>query len=195
MPEREGLDSDEKAAFAGEEGGRSGSSPNKDLVAAFVVAVLAVAAIAIAARLPNPGSFYSAPSLLPILTGATLLVMAIALAANAIRNGAAFNVDAKNGWRVFADDLENRRTLLLFLIIVLYVFTAGLISFDLRFPTGDVVLRLSSYEVVSFPFLAAILRIFWRASVARCSLVSLIAVVALASIFRHGFKILLPGAG
>ena len=195
MPEHQDLGPEEKAAFEGEEGGKGGSSPNKDLDASFVVAGLAIAAIAFAAQLPNPGTFYSAPNLLPILTGATLLVMAIALGARAIRNGATFNVDATSGWRALADDLENRRTLLLMLIIVLYVFTAGLISFDLRFPIGDVVLRLSSYEVVSFPFLAAILRIFWRASVARCGLVSLIAVVALASIFRHGFKILLPGAG
>ncbi len=195
MPEREGLGSEEKAAFTGEEGGRSDSSPTKDLVAAFVIAVLAVAAIVFAARLPNPGTVYSAPSLLPILTGASLLVMALALGAGAIRNGAAFNVDARNGWRAFADDIENRRTLLLIAIIVLYVVAAGLVSFDLRLAAGNIVLRLSSYEVVSFPFLAAILRVFWRASVARCGLVSLIAVVALASIFRHGFKILLPGAG
>ena len=52
-----------------------------------------------------------------------------------------------------------------------------------------------TYLAIAAPFLAAILRIFWRASLARCGVVSLIVVVALASIFRHGFEILLPGAG
>lgn len=195
MPERTGTDSEDKAAFTGEEGGRSESSPGRDLLAACVIAVIAVVAILLAMDFPNPGVFYSAPSLLPILTGASLLVMAIALGANAMRNGAALKIDNNIRWFAFADDLESRRTLLLILIIVLYVVTVGLISFDLRFPVADVVLRLSSYEVVSVPFLAVILRIFWRASIVRCSVVSLIAVVALASIFRHGFKILLPGAG
>ena len=195
MAEPEELESDEKAAFAGEEGGGVEASPNKDLVAALGVAALAVVAIVFAARLPNPGSFYSAPSLLPILTGACLIVMAIALGTGAIRDGARINLDLGPGWRAWADDIENRRTLLLVSIIVCYVAAAGAISFDLRFPTRVFVFRLSSYEVISFPFLAAILRIFWRASLARCGLVSLIIVVALASIFRHGFKILLPGAG
>ncbi len=195
MPEHEELGPEEQAAFEGEEGGKGGSSPNKDLVASFVVAVLAVAAIVFALQLPNPGTFYSAPNLLPILTGASLLVMAFTLGVNAIRKGASFHVDLENGWREFADDIENRRTLLLILIIILYVAAAGLVSFDLRIPTGYFDLRLSSYEVVSVPFIAAILRIFWRVPVARCGLVSLIAVVTLASIFRFGFKILLPGAG
>ena len=195
MAEPEELAPDEKAAFAGEEGGGVEASPNKDLVAAFGVAALAVVAIVFAVRLPNPGSFYSAPSLLPILTGACLIVMAIALGAGAIRDGARFDMDPGAAWRTWSGDIENRRTLLLISIIVLYVAATGAVSFDLRFPTGTFVFRLSSYEVISFPFLAAILRIFWRASLARCGLVSLIVVVALASIFRHGFKILLPGAG
>jgi hypothetical protein len=195
MAEPEELEPDEKAAFAGEEGGGVEASPNKDLVAAFGVAVLAVVAIVFAARLPNPGTFYSAPSLLPILTGACLIVMAIALGTGAIRDGARINLDFGPAWRAWFDDVENRRTLLLISIIVCYVAAAGAISFDLRFPTRVFVFRLSSYEVISFPFLAAILRIFWRASLARCGVVSLIIVVALASIFRHGFKILLPGAG
>ena len=185
-----------KAAFVGEDGDDDRSSPRKDLVSAGVIALLSVAAMVFALWLPNPGNFFSAPGLLPFLTGLSLFVMAAALAAGALRAGGRdiFPLFPGGGVRAYVRDGENRRTLLLIVIIVVYVAAADLVSFDLRYPTGFFVLRFSSYELVSIPALALILRIFWRASALRCTLVSLVAVIALASVFRYGFEILLPGA-
>ena len=132
---------------------------------------------------------------MPGLSTTMAMALLIGLSAGMEQNVAIMFMLGVYTGSVFGGDIKNRRTLLLIVIIILYVAAAGLVSFDLRIPTGYFDLRLSSYEVISVPSLAAILRIFWRVSVARCGLVALIAVVTLASIFRFGFKILLPGAG
>ncbi len=63
-----------------------------------------------------------------------------------------------------------------------------------RYPTRLFVIWFSSYEAVSISILAVVLRIFWRALPWRCALVAVVFVIALASVFRYGFHILLPGA-
>jgi hypothetical protein len=194
-PAPAGPDGD-KGAFMGEEGGGDRSSPPKDLAAAAVIALIAVAAMALAVRLPNPGTFFTAPGLLPFLTGLGLLAMAAALAVEALRGGGGRGLSAPvAGLRSYLAAEDSRRALLLIAIVVVYVIAVGSVSFDLRYPTAAFTLRFSSYEAVSIPALALILRLFWRATTLRCAAVAAVAVVALASVFRFGFEILLPGAG
>jgi hypothetical protein len=80
-------------------------------------------------------------------------------------------------------------------IIILYVIVTQQIAFDLRFPTKFFAFSFSSYELISIITLTLILRIFWRATLVRCLLVSVFWIIALASVFRYAFHILLPGLG
>ncbi len=172
------------------------TSPEKDLVAVAVIAALSVFAMVLAVGMPNPGGPFTHPGLLPFLTGLTLLAMAAGLGVSAVREGGAKELFRRR-WRGvprLLSDEENRRTLLLVVIIGLYVLLADIVTFDLRYPTPLFVIWFSSYEAVSIPILALILRIFWRAPLWRCALVAGVFVIALAAVFRYGFHILLPGA-
>jgi hypothetical protein len=122
--------------------------------------------------------------------------MAAAMAVMAIRDGD-FKETPLFGGIVFGEILkteDSRRVLLLVGIVFVYIVLLDLITFDLRFPTPFYTFRFSTYEFVSIPAIALILRIFWRATVLRCSAVSFATVLFLATVFRDGFKILLPGA-
>ena len=80
-------------------------------------------------------------------------------------------------------------------VLVGYVILAGQFSFNLRVPTPFFVFQFSSWEAVSMPILAAILRFFWRAPIWKCGLLSVGMIFLLAGIFRYAFHILLPAAG
>ena len=58
---------------------------------------------------------------------------------------------------------------------------------------GGFEFRVGSFECMTIPVLTVILRLFWRAATWKCLLVSSIAVFALATAFRYGFIIPLPG--
>ncbi len=201
------MDRDEKSG-AGDGGGGGESplisgeenlaatSPAKDLVAVAVIAALSVFAMVLAVRMPNPGGPFTHPGLLPFLTGLSLLAMVAGLGGSAVREGGAkslFRRRWRGTWGLLGND-ESRRTLLLVAIIGVYVLLADIVTFDIRYPTPLFVIWFSSYEAVSIPILALILRIFWRAPWWRCALVAGVFVIALAAVFRYGFHILLPGA-
>ncbi len=183
--------------FAGEEEVEEWASPQKNLIAAVVIAVFSLAAVVLALDLPRPDNILTAAGLLPFLTGVSLLVMAAALGLMAIRDGVLKDLPPIGG-KVFRDllgDEESRRVLMLVGLVFLYVVVLDLVTFDLRFPTPFYTFRFGSYEAVSIPTIALILRIFWRAPLVQCSVVSILCVLSLAAVFRDGFKILLPGAG
>jgi hypothetical protein len=196
-PALQGGENEEKAVFTGEENTEERSTPKKDLVAAIFLSVFSFVAMYYAWQLQVPDSIFTAPGLLPFLTGLSLLVMALGLGLRAVRQGATDGFFEGAG-AVVSDnfgDIENRRTLLLIAIIFAWVMIVGQITFDLRWPTPVHVFRFSSYEAISIPMLTLILRIFWQAPLVRCSGVSFITIIALATAFRDGFKILLPEAG
>lgn len=173
------------------------STPNKDFASAVVIALLSIATMVFSARLDVPGSIFTAPGLLPFVTGLTLLMMALLLGAQAVLAGASVSAagllsSPARAWREFLVGEENRRTLLLMAIVLAYVLLVAFINFNLRIPTPVFVFELSSYEVISVIMVAWILRLFWKASLPRCFIVTLISVVTLASIFRYGFGILMP---
>ena len=71
---------DEAASFIGEEESDERSTPGMNLGAAIVIGLLSILAMALSLRMPNPSTIYTAPGLLPFLTGLSLLIMAFALA-------------------------------------------------------------------------------------------------------------------
>ena len=87
---------------------------------------------------------------------------------------------------------QNRRRLVLTAIVIAYVLLVAFVNFDLRLPTPLLELQISSYEVISVIMVTWILRMFWKAPLLRCFFITLVTVVALASVFRYGFGILMP---
>ena len=185
---------DEPATFHGEEGGDERSSPTKNLGASFVVGAIAIYAIVLALNLEVPTSIYTAPALLPLFTGVTLLIMAVYLGVVGLKNGGGtdFAGHVRRAAVSYFDDEENRRTLFLMAIVVLYVVLVGWIDFELRIPTPVFDFQISSWETISVPMIAWILWIFWRAPVWKCALVSLVLIAFLANTFRYAFYILMP---
>ncbi len=175
------------------------STPRKDLISAIAIAALSLFVMALSLRMPNPGSLHSAPGLLPFLTGLSLLAMAFGLGLPAVRNRGARGLvgDFGSGFRAFFTNEENLRLFLLLGVIFAYVLLVDIVTFDLRIPLtlGGLEYRFSSFEFITILVLTLILRVFWRAPVLRCLLVSLPTTIFLAAIFRYGFKVLLPGSG
>lgn len=192
------IESLESGTFTGEEGGSERSTPRKDFLASIAVAAIGILAMALSVQLDTPASVFTAPGLLPFLTGLSLVVMAIGLVKRTARTHGweeMLKSSGVNHVAAFFANQEARRTALLMAIVGLYVLLVGIISFDLRFKTDIHTFRFSSYEAVSIPVIALILWMFWRARVIYCILVSAAIVVFLAVIFRDGFQILLPGTG
>ncbi len=191
-------DAEPPPELTGEEEFDERSTPNKDLASAIFLGLLAIATMVGSVRLDVPGSVFTAPGLLPFITGLTLLMMTAVLGTRAIRGGAAVGSMAAlvgepfRTLNAFLSGDKNRRTLLLMAIVIAYVLLVAFINFDLRLPTPVFVFQISSYEVISVIMVTWILKLFWKASLLRCFIVTLLTVVALASIFRYGFGILMP---
>ena len=180
--------------FSGEEDTAGLASPAKDFGSAVAIGALAIAVIVMSLRLDIPGSVVTAPGLLPFVTSLTLLCMAIALGVRGVRGGGArdFIGAFQCAGGSFIAEEEGRRSLLLLVMVVAYVLLVGLINFDLRFPTPVFVFQLSSYEVISIATVTLIMKLFWKAPVWRCLLISLITIEVLVAIFRYGFAIIMP---
>ncbi len=163
----------------------------------MAIAGLSVFAIVLALRLQTPAGVFTSPGLLPFFTGLTLLLMAMSLGVGAVRQGAARGMRQalRHGVEQAFTQADMRRVLGLIGLIVVYIILVDRFSFDLRLPLGFFVWRFSSYELISIIMLTLILRFFWRGAWPRCVLVSVVWIVALASVFRYGFHLLLPGSG
>lgn len=191
------IESLAQGKFTGEEGGDINSTPGKNLGSAVVIGALGLYAMGLSLTFDSPDTIFTAPGLLPFITGATLVIMCIFLGIKGVREGGGENWLAApmNAARVFLADDEGRRAMMLMGIVFLYVLLVGLIDFDLRLPTPVLDIRLSSYEVISFGMITWILKVFWRKSLLKSFVVAFLVVEGLAITFRYGFGILMPAAG
>ena len=182
-----------------EEGGDA-ATPGRDLAAASVVGVVAILAVILGLLMPNPESnIFTAPGFMPILTGLSLLAMAIGLGAGALKRGGGSELNlspAELLGRYFAD-YENQWALILMGLVVVYIVLLDWVTFIITVPLviGGFRLGFSSFEAVTIPMLAIALRIFWPKSFLQCLVVSAISTLVLAAAFRYGFRIPLPGSG
>jgi hypothetical protein len=183
------------SGFVGEEDIEGASTPQKDLIAAGVIGALCVGAMVLAWQMPDPGrSVFTHPGLLPFVVSLTMLAMAIGLAVRALREGGATNLP-----RVFARsaDPEEReygwRSWLLIGLVIGLVVAIDVVTFRIRIPIGGFELRLSSFECVAVPIVTVIMKIYWGRSWLRCFIVAAVAALLLASAFRYGFRIPMPG--
>ena len=175
-----------------EEDAAKGSTPGKDLVSAVVIAVFAGVVMAGSIGLDVPDTRFTAPGLLPFITGVALLGMSLVLGLRAARAGALRGVSAafSAAAAAYFASSEERRAWLLGALVLAYVVLVAQLSFELPVPL--VGYALSAYEVVSVLTVTLVLKLFWRASLLRCFLVSLVAVEVLALAFRFGFNMIMP---
>ena len=182
-----------------EEGGDA-ATPGRDLAAASVVGVVAILAVIFGLLMPNPeNNIFTAPGFMPVLTGLSLLVMAVGLGVGALKRGGGSELNLSPGellGRYFAD-YENQWALILMGLVVVYVALLDWVTFIVTIPLmiGGFRLGFSSFEAVTIPMLAIALRIFWPKSFLQCLIVSAISTLVLAAAFRYGFRIPLPGSG
>ena len=182
------------------EAGGDAATPGRDLAAASVVGVVAILAVIFGLLMPNPEkNIFTAPGFMPILTGLSLLAMAIGLGAGALKRGGGSELNLSPGellGRYFAD-YENQWALILMGLVVVYVALLDWVTFIITIPLmiGGFRLGFSSFEAVTIPMLAIALRIFWPKSFLQCLIVSAISTLVLAAAFRYGFRIPLPGSG
>ena len=181
--------------FQGEEDIEGASTPQKDLVAAALIAAISAGAMVLAYQMPDTGrSVFTHPGLLPFVTGLTLLAMAIGLAVRALREGGAGNLASV--FSIPADPADRRylqRAWLLIALVVALVVAVDVVTFRIRIPVAGFEFRVSSFECVAIPFVTLIMKIYWGRSWLRCFIVAAVVTLLLASAFRYGFRIPMPG--
>lgn len=167
-------------------------TPRKDLASAILLAIISLTVMAASAQFEVPDTRFTAPGLLPFVTALALFGMSLALAFRAVRAGALRRIGTGLGEaiRAYFGSTEERRAWLLASLVLIYVVLVAQLPFELAVPV--VGYALSAYEVISIFVITLVLKLFWRASVLRCFLVSLIGVELLALAFRFGFDMLMP---
>jgi len=181
MPDEEKLvfSEDPNAGFA---------TPIMDLIAAGVVAAIALFIVVESLRLPVPGGVFTAPGLLPFLTSASLLIMAVLLAAGALNRRRAMNV--------VADRIEIppdfMRSMGLGGIVVLYVLAMQVIPIDTAVSIGSLRFVIGAFEAVSVVTITGILRLYWQRPLWACLLVAFGWIAFLSIVFRMVFQTPLP---
>ena len=181
--------------FVGEEDLEEATTPQKDLISACVIGALAVGAMVLAWQMPDPGrSVFTHPGLLPFVVSLTMLAMAVGLALRALREGGAKNVLGVFAPATDPEERElSRRSWLLIVFVIALVIAIDFVTFRLRIPVWGFELRLSSFECTAIPIVTVIMKIYWGRSWLRCFIVATAAALLLASAFRYGFRIPMPG--
>ena len=179
---------EDREQFAGEEGGTGFASPILDLAASLFLIALALLVMVESLALRVFDSWVTAPGLLPFLTGASLMLMALVLAWSAIRRWRAGFVGGP------VEDLgDPARTVLLVVIVACYLAALELLGFNYQFLLMGFWLTIGSFELVSTIVLSVLLAIFWKGPIWACVVISAGWILVLAGTFRYVFNIPLPG--
>jgi hypothetical protein len=160
-----------------------------DLTAAVVIAAIAIFVAAESLRLPVPGGVvFTAPGLLPFLTAASLVVMAVLLGYSAIIRRRAMP-RALDRFEIPADAM---RSLTLGGIVVLYVLALQVVPFETSFNVSSLHFYIGAFEPVSIVFITGLLRLYWRATLWACLAVTVAWIAFLSIVFRVLFQTPLP---
>ena len=195
----------ESIKFEGEEAGAGYAAPHLDLIAAGFLVCLALIVMVASFKLPVPGAILTAPGLLPFLTAASLLLMALMLGAMAItrrRNltelvvtpGDAVSDDAAPDNSASEDKGEQVRTFLLIVVVGVYIAALQQLSFLYNFAIGNVHFSVSAFEPVTIITLVVIIQSAWRGPIWITTLLAIIWTLALSVVFQKAFVIPLPGS-
>jgi hypothetical protein len=164
------------------------ANPVMDLIAAGVIAVIANFVMIASLQLPVPGSVFTAPGLLPFLTAASLLVMALLLGYSAIQR-------RRTMPRVldrFEIPDDFKRTLVLGGIVILYVLGLQVVPVDVSFNIGGLHFVIGAFETISLIAITGLLKLYWRAPLWACLAVTAGWIAFLSIVFRMLFQTPLP---
>lgn len=182
---------DDPIHFEGEDPNAGLAAPGLDMAAAAFLIVLSAAVMIASLRLPVPGELRTAPGLVPFLTAASLMVMAVMLGLSALgrwRRGERMNeADARNL-------REDGRALALALAVGIYIFALQELAFRIHFAIAGVPFVLSAFEPVTVIALAAIIHAAWRGPLWITVAVSAGWTLVLSVVFQKLFTLPLPGA-
>jgi hypothetical protein len=175
--------------FDGEEANAGYASPALDLMASAFLIVLSMVIMVASLTLPVPGDLTTAPGLLPFLTAASLMLMALGLAATAIRRRQGATGNFLDG----RDRETDRKTLQLATAVAIYIAALQFLAFR-----HDIIIvgfrhTISAFEPVTIVALVAIIHVAWRGPLWITTLISISWAWALSLVFQHVFVIPLPG--
>ncbi len=180
---------DDQKRIYSEEANAGLAAPVMDLAAAAVIGLIAIWLAIESLLLPRPGgTVLTAPGLLPFLTSASLLVMALVLGYGALARGRTMP-RALNRFEIPADA---GRSLALGGIVTLYVLALQFVPFETSFNIGLLHFVIGAFEPVSIVFLTGLLRFYWRAPLWTCLAVIVVWTAFLSVVFRMLFQIPLP---
>ena len=180
----------ESVKFEGEESGAGYAAPHLDLIAAGFLVCLAVIIMVASFKLPVPGAILTAPGLLPFLTAASLLLMALMLGATALKRGR----DVTELLAPSSDSTERVRTFLLIAVVGIYIAALQLLAFTHNFAIGDLHFSVSAFEPVTIITLVVIIQAAWRGPVWITTLLATVWTLVLSVVFQKAFEIPLPGS-
>ena len=179
---------EEEKAVVPEDANSGIAAPIMDLASAGVIAAIAVVMAVESLRLPVPGGIVTAPGLLPFLTSASLLIMALILGYSAIgrRRTTPRELDR------FDVPSDFMRSLTLGGLVILYVLALQFVPIRTSFNIGSLRFVIGAFEPVSVVAITSLLRIYWRASLWACLTVTVFWVAFLSIVFRMLFLTPLP---
>ncbi len=179
---------EEEKAVVPEDAHSGIAAPIMDLASAGVIAAIAVVMAVESLRLPVPGGIVTAPGLLPFLTSASLLIMALILGYSAIgrRRTTPRELDR------FDVPSDFMRSLTLGGLVILYVLALQFVPIRTSFNIGSLRFVIGAFEPVSVVAITSLLRIYWRASLWACLTVTVFWVAFLSIVFRMLFLTPLP---
>lgn len=179
---------DRQSTFGGEDPSAGYATPVMDLAAAVVLTAIGLWVMIEAVLLPMPGQLFTAPGLLPFLTGASIVIMALALARSALVRRRA----TEPGADIFELPDDFRRSLGLGAIIIIYVSALQLLPIEAAATILGARVVIGSFEAVSIVVLTTVLSLYWRQPLWACLGVALIWIAFLSGMFRVVFNIPLP---
>lgn len=152
--------------------------PVGDYVLACGLAILSIAVIVSAVRMPRPEGWSEAPGLFPLICGAGLLIMAAILAVSARRRP---DIEEETTTGNLQSEQSERLVLGRTLLVVGSVLVYALI-----------LIPLLGYTIATFVYLLAVIWYFWRGKLQWVLVISLGATLFLSQTFERMFSIMLP---
>jgi hypothetical protein len=130
--------------------------------------------------IPHPEGWQTAPGMLPMFLGGTLMIMAVIITVDTVRRGAIKNLFG-GGKKADKSESENSLRRAFLAIIGVAVFYFGLLQF-------------LPFEIAAFVFLAGMAQLFWDdSSLTKRLIVSAVVPFVITGSFQGIFGIPLPG--
>lgn len=183
-----------QSEFAGEEEGAGYASPSIDMFAAVLLIVLAGWYSWEALGFRTPGGWRTAPGLVPLFAGVSLMAMALVLGFTAWQRRGQVMPTAKPDTDTDAGVAgDGMRTAMLVGVLFIYLLAMDSITFGLRGYVGGVFLVVGAFEITTVLCLCAMMKLFWNGPLWIIAFVSVGWTAFLSVTFRNIFQISLPG--